>query len=974
MNEFLMELMACSLSMAAVTLLGLALMPALEKRCRKSGLYALWLVVLLGFLVPFRPQAAQKPAVTVEVPRAVFQPVAQTRQPAQAQHEKQEPVEMPQSGEEKAAPPQITPIMLLQAVYLIGAAATLAVQGFRHLRFMRTIRRWQRPVTDTRILAAYDEARQAMCVRRAPALMRCAAVEGPMLVGFVHPRILLPGDVQADAALDLVLRHELTHYRRHDLLVRLMMLWAQAIHWFNPAVYAAVRMADYACELSCDERAVRGMGRDARAAYSGAILACLREGKGARSVLTTSFFADKRMLKRRLISMMDMRLKRRGVIFALTAALLIVLLGANFVLAEANKGKKNGPPEADSVVLMTMEEVRAAYAEDTAFTVYAFGSNDGWSMQGTAFAQENGGDVWHAEPTGDWMWEVSDAFGYEEPYPLTAVWVTFPDGRTALAALNANAHGEDVLEENAFDGQMDLCFADNEAAEQTLDEGWIKTRQMAGIAGQWHDQTPMTIEEMQAVYAASTSKMNTIASYRYDEGFLEAYEAEVEATGGTLKGDMVICDLPGEDDMPYDAALEFAYSLIEETYGTPRSELLEMGVYPTFYTYPYLMHESEWEFYITPRRNCDIGLDHMYPAAGEYRVLFTSRTQQVEQCLWYPEVEPEGELRWSEEYSLAKNPVRPEDEMGAVYIVMDQTTQEAQRAFEIVRQDMMAYMEMDEETFDAVFYIKLNGGTTTEAWVSVLVRESAPQAFIGHNYSYTVDLQTGEVINRQVTTGTISTVPREEGSAVLDLLDLDRTQANLDDVQVIGLRRQGEHAQAEMEDALWDGHTLNVGVMLAADQNVYVVVDEANVDGEPLEATSGNIEDVWLYGWPSRVQGGGMSLILSGETEGERPQGSRVPVHIELDLLSPRGEVVMIDTQREDTMAVWQEIDACVAAGNTPVEADEPHRVLVSSACFDGEDVSQGLWVPLGDAQSYIEYANMERLETFDFTFDMIAK
>ena len=200
----------------------------------------------------------------------------------------------------------------------------------------------------------------------------------------------------------------------------------------------------------------------------------------------------------------------------------------------------------------------------------------------------------------------------------------------------------------------------------------------------------MTLAEMNAVYAESTEKMNTVAHYRYDADFLKAYEADVQARGETVKEDMVICSLPAESELNYDDALSYAYNLIRLTFGTPQDELDQMGVYPTFYRYPYMNENPEWEFYITPRRDCSIEMDHTYPDSGEYRVTFDAVTKDPISCIWYLEEGHAPEiLRWNESYRLADNPANP------------------------------AY-------------------------------ELPPEAWAGQNYAYGIDSQTGKIRYRQV--------------------------------------------------------------------------------------------------------------------------------------------------------------------------------------------------------------------------------
>lgn len=73
-----------------------------------------------------------------------------------------------------------------------------------------------------------------------------------MLVGFFHPAILLPPVKFAGDELSLILKHELIHFKRHDLWYKALILEATALHWFNPVVYLMAKAAAVQCEISCD--------------------------------------------------------------------------------------------------------------------------------------------------------------------------------------------------------------------------------------------------------------------------------------------------------------------------------------------------------------------------------------------------------------------------------------------------------------------------------------------------------------------------------------------------------------------------------------------------------------------------------------------------------------------------------------------------------------------------------------------------
>ena len=59
----------------------------------------------------------------------------------------------------------------------------------------------------------------------------------PVLIGIRRPFIVLPkGTVEAEDA-ELVLRHEFTHLKRHDLWYKWLYQLALCVHWFNPFLH-----------------------------------------------------------------------------------------------------------------------------------------------------------------------------------------------------------------------------------------------------------------------------------------------------------------------------------------------------------------------------------------------------------------------------------------------------------------------------------------------------------------------------------------------------------------------------------------------------------------------------------------------------------------------------------------------------------------------------------------------------------------
>lgn len=125
----------------------------------------------------------------------------------------------------------------------------------------------------------------------------------------------------------MVLLHELTHLRRHDLAHKALLFVPCAVHWFNPLVWWMAREAGRTLELCCDARVVRGRDEAFRRRYGTALLHLAAGGRGP--VLSTRFGGGGRLLRARLANLFQHR--RRGAAAAglvLAAALAVTSLAA----------------------------------------------------------------------------------------------------------------------------------------------------------------------------------------------------------------------------------------------------------------------------------------------------------------------------------------------------------------------------------------------------------------------------------------------------------------------------------------------------------------------------------------------------------------------------------------------------------------------------------------------------------------------
>lgn len=273
---------------AAVGLLALAGRPARGRygtRWRCWGWLLLCLRLALPLPLAFHGEARAPIRMDVPNPAVTQTPPATAPPPGGGQMDPVPPAApevsapaAPQNRDPVVGPEAASPIPvshILMAVWLTGAAALLAWNGWSHLRFLSYLRRWSSPVTDGEAVRAFNQLGDRLGLRKRPRLLVCRGLTVPMLAGVIHPVILLPGEELSGRELGFSLLHELTHYRRRDIWLKTLAMWVNALHWFNPFMWYMARLVERDTELACDEDALRALPPEDCAAYGQTILAAV---------------------------------------------------------------------------------------------------------------------------------------------------------------------------------------------------------------------------------------------------------------------------------------------------------------------------------------------------------------------------------------------------------------------------------------------------------------------------------------------------------------------------------------------------------------------------------------------------------------------------------------------------------------------------------------------------------------------------
>ncbi len=357
METFLLNLLKTSLLGSLAILAMLVLKPLWRERYRAKTRCWLWLALAAFLLLPVdfsvknAPVQAAPPKdytlfvgtdkTAIQSTDNLFGDMAEKsgQSPAQVRDTIiQRPVTNPEQKTTRYIP--VTTILFYG--YLAGAAAFLLYQGISYAHFRRTVRRWKRDVSRADYAAMLSDTARDLGVS-APEMIVCEAISTPAVTGLLRPRLLLPHERYDVQELRYILRHELCHLKRRDMLLKLVLLAANAMHWFNPVVYLMLRQADEDIELACDSAATDGLELPERAAYSRTLLAAVQSSVRALPA-TTCFGGTVERLKRRITNVLGVQ-KKRGL--GIVALVLALTLTAGCAVSWGERAQKNDDPFAD---------------------------------------------------------------------------------------------------------------------------------------------------------------------------------------------------------------------------------------------------------------------------------------------------------------------------------------------------------------------------------------------------------------------------------------------------------------------------------------------------------------------------------------------------------------------------------------------------------------------------------------------------
>lgn len=386
-EKLLNNLMQIGLTVSLAALVPLILRRLMKKRYPARMVCVVWAILALRLLIPVQLTLPQAPvqvmprtSYVVQSDQTAFRqaglPVVQnpTRWVTGTQAQT---LSAADTGTVKTV--DITDILL--TLWLAGVIACVLWQGIGYYRLIRSLKGKSQPVERADLHTILQEQCADLVIDREIPLRVSAAADCPMLAGFIHPTLYLPDERISRTDAAFIFRHELTHYKHGDLWLKLLLLAARCLHWFNPLVHLIARFAQEDIEAACDDAVVRGHDGAYRRAYGETILRSAIAQSQKRKALVSCFGDDKKTLMRRFEGLFDKSVKKRGVALVVMIALLVGSLGCVVAV-----GDRSTPQTTEERALMIANTFAQAYVDEDAEGFYRYLDPSSENAEGDTFS------------------------------------------------------------------------------------------------------------------------------------------------------------------------------------------------------------------------------------------------------------------------------------------------------------------------------------------------------------------------------------------------------------------------------------------------------------------------------------------------------------------------------------------------------------------------------------------------------------
>lgn len=223
---------------------------------------------------------------------------------------------------------------ILLLIWMAGAVSGVFWYAGKYIYFMHVIRKcpgyykYNVDAVIGRINRNYRKSKEFE-------VLLVSGIQTPAIFGLLHPKILMPEVDYSEKEINYILCHEMLHYYRHDLIVKVLCELLCIIYWWNPVVFLLRKLLSRVLELRVDFLLTVDFSNEEKIDYMECIIKSMKAGGRKNTNLVIPFAILKRgIMKQRFNCIWENHwiIKGKKGILIVISSCLLFLISVSFVV------------------------------------------------------------------------------------------------------------------------------------------------------------------------------------------------------------------------------------------------------------------------------------------------------------------------------------------------------------------------------------------------------------------------------------------------------------------------------------------------------------------------------------------------------------------------------------------------------------------------------------------------------------------
>ncbi|SCH13786.1 Regulatory protein BlaR1 [uncultured Clostridium sp.] len=228
---------------------------------------------------------------------------------------------------------------ILPLIWLGGFITSLFVAVFMNFVLNYNLKKDNKNI-DERLELLLIKCKNNMGIRTNIDISINEDIRTPGLCKIIKPKIIFPYSMidLNDDEVEHILLHELSHYKRCDILVNYLLILLQCVHWFNPLIWYLFKKIREDMELATDEMVVKVLDESEHKNYAMTIITLIeRVNIIPKNIGILGMADNKKILKKRINMIKKAKIfKNRKVLISVMGVSCMLVLGTILLTSKSD--------------------------------------------------------------------------------------------------------------------------------------------------------------------------------------------------------------------------------------------------------------------------------------------------------------------------------------------------------------------------------------------------------------------------------------------------------------------------------------------------------------------------------------------------------------------------------------------------------------------------------------------------------------